>query len=137
MSQENVEVVRRSLDASTVATSKPLSRTLIPMSKPSTDPRVPGGGRVGLGEAEVKRYFESMGRYWESVRVVPEHIVDLGDQVLVLGRMTARSRRGGPEIERPLDQMFTLRDGKIVRNRTFSTRADALKPRGCRGRPTP
>jgi ketosteroid isomerase-like protein len=94
------------------------------------DPRVPGGQTFGRSKTEVKRYFESFSRYWESVRLVPERFVDLGDDVLVLGRMTARTRRGGPEIQRPLDQLVTLRDGKIIRNRIFSTRDEALEAAG-------
>jgi ketosteroid isomerase-like protein len=75
----------------------------------------------------VKRYLESIPRYWEELRLEPEQFVDCGDQLLVLARMTARTRRGGPEIERPFDQVITLRDGKIIRGRWFLTRAEALE----------
>jgi ketosteroid isomerase-like protein len=74
----------------------------------------------------------SLSRYWETVRLDPERYVDLGDDVLVLGRMTARTRRGGPEIERPLDLIVTLREEKIIRVRVFSDRAEALEAAGLR-----
>jgi uncharacterized protein len=132
MSEENVEIVRRSLDAFNRGDVEAALADLDPEVEGIDDPRVPGGDRIGRGQTEVKRYFESLSRYWESVRLVPERIVDLGDDVLVLGRMTARTRRGGPEIERVLDQMVTLRDGKIIRNRIFSTRDEALEAAGLR-----
>jgi ketosteroid isomerase-like protein len=46
--------------------------------------------------------------------------------------MTARTRRGGPEIERPLDLIVTLREEKIIRVRVFSDRAEALEAAGLR-----
>jgi len=130
MSEENVEVVRRSIDAFNRGDVEAMVVDVHPEVEGTDDPRVPGAPHKGRGRAKVKRYFESMSRYWESVRLAPERVIDLGDDVLVLGRMTARSRRGGPEIERPLDQMVTLRDGKIIRNRIFSTRAEALEAAG-------
>jgi ketosteroid isomerase-like protein len=129
MSEENVELVRRSLDAFNRGDVEGFLADVHPEVEGIDDPRVPGTGTM-RGVVEVKRYFESLPRYWESVRIAPERLVDLGDDVLVLGQMTARTRRGGPEIERELDQMVTLRDGKIIRNRTFSTRAEALEAAG-------
>jgi ketosteroid isomerase-like protein len=64
--------------------------------------------------------------------MVPERFIDRGDEVVVLGRVSIRTHRGGPEIERPLDQIVTLRDGKMVRARTFSSREDALEAAGLR-----
>jgi ketosteroid isomerase-like protein len=66
MSQENVEIVqaayayldRREIDAA-LALSHPEIEWV-------DDPRVPGG-RTRRGHTEVKRYFESLPRYWESV----------------------------------------------------------------------
>ena len=63
------------------------------------------------GHAEVKRYFESMPRDWEELRIEPERFVDYDDEVLALARVTTRARRGGPEIDRPFDAIFTVRDG--------------------------
>jgi len=132
MSEENVEIVRRSLDAFNRGDLETTFADVHPEVEGIDDPRVPGGQTLGKSKTEVKRYFESFSRYWESVRLVPERFVDLGDDVLVLGRMTARTRRGGPEVQRQLDQLVTLRDGKIIRNRIFSTRDEALEAAGQR-----
>jgi uncharacterized protein len=131
MSEENVEVVRNALDAFNRGDVEAWAADVHPEVEWIDDPRVPGGQTL-RGETEIKRFYESLSRYWESVRIVPERLVDLGHDVLVLGRMTARTRRGGPEIQRPLDQLVTLRDGKIIRNRTFSTRDEALEAAGLR-----
>ena len=129
MSQENLEIVRRSYDAGVRGDPETAFSAYHPEVEVIDDPRVPGGHTM-RGIVEVKRYFESLTRYWESVRLVPERFVDLGDDVLVLGRMTARTQRGGPEIERALDLMVTLGEEKIIRIRVFSSRADALEAAG-------
>jgi ketosteroid isomerase-like protein len=129
MSEENVEIVRRSLDAFNRGDVEGMLEDVHPEVETIDDPRVPGQKTI-RGQTETKRYFESLSRYWESVRIVPERLVDLGDDVLVLGRMTTRTRRGGPDIERALDQIVTLRDRRIIRNRVFSSRDEALEAAG-------
>jgi ketosteroid isomerase-like protein len=71
-----------------------------------------------------------MPRHWEELRFEPERFVDYGDEVLALARVTTHPRRGGPEIDRPFDAIFTVRDGMIVRARLFSSRHDALDAAG-------
>ena len=80
------------------------------------------------GIEELRRFREQ--GPWEELRFEPERFVDYGDEVLALARVTTRARRGGPEIDRAFDAIFTVRDGKIVRGRLFSTRHDALEAAG-------
>jgi ketosteroid isomerase-like protein len=129
MSQENVEVVRRGLEAFNRGDIEAWLALTHPEVEVLDDPRVPGGQTL-RGHAEIKRYFESLGRYWESIHFAPERIVDRGDEVLVLARMTTRTRRGGPEIERPLDQMVRFREGRAIRVQVFSSRDEALEAAG-------
>ena len=50
------------------------------------------------------------------LRIEAERFIDLGgDRVLVLSRHTARGKQSGVPIEHELGDLFTLRDGKIVR----------------------
>jgi ketosteroid isomerase-like protein len=77
MSEENVEIVRRSLDAFNRSDMEAALADLHPEVEGIGDPRVPGGQKTRRGDTEVKQYFESLSRYWESVRIVPERLVDL------------------------------------------------------------
>ena len=129
MSQENVEVVKAAYACLNRGDFDAGLALMHPEAEWVEDPLVPGAKtRRGLGE--IRRYVESMPRFWESLRVEPERFVDRGDEVLVLGRLTAHTRRGGPEIERTFDQMVTLRDGKIISIRWFSARQEALEAAG-------
>jgi ketosteroid isomerase-like protein len=129
MSKENVEVVKATFARSSRGDFDGLLALFHPGVEWVEDPHVPGA-ITHRGHAEVKRYFESMPRYGEELRFEPERFVDYGDEVLALARVTTRARRGGPEIDRAFDAIFTVRDGKIVRGRLFSTRHDALEAAG-------
>jgi ketosteroid isomerase-like protein len=131
MSEKNVEIFRRAIDAFNRGDFEAALALCHSEVEWVGDPRV-SGVRTRRGHAEVKRYLETVPRYWEELRLEPERFVDRGDQVLVLARMTARTRRGGPEIERQFDQVITLRDGKITRGRWFLTREEALEAAGLR-----
>ena len=129
MSQENVEVVKAAFARGSRGDFDGLLALVHPGAEWIEDPRMPGA-ITRRGDAEVRRYFESLPRYGEELRFELERLVDYGDEVLALARVTTRARRGGPEIDRPFDTIFTVRDGKIVRGRSFSTRHDALEAAG-------
>jgi ketosteroid isomerase-like protein len=131
MSEENVEVVRAAFAHGSRGDFDGLLALFHPGVEWVEGPGAPGA-ITRRGHSEVKRYFERMPRYWEKLRVELERFVDYGDEVLALARVTTRARRGGPEIGRPFDAIFTVRDGKIVRGRSFSTRHEALDAAGLR-----
>jgi uncharacterized protein len=127
MSQENVEVVKAAFARGSRGDFDGLLALVHTGAEWIEDPP---GAITRRGHAEVRRYFESLPRYGEELRFELERFVDYGDEVLALARVTTRARRGGPEIDRPFDTIFTVRDGKIVRGRSFSTRHDALEAAG-------
>jgi ketosteroid isomerase-like protein len=129
MSQENVQVVKAAYARASRGDFDGLLALFHPGVEWVEDPHLPGA-ITHRGHAEVKRYFESMPRYGEELRFEAERFIDYGDEVLALARVITRARRGGPEIDRPFDAIFTVSDGKIVRGRVFSTRHDALEAAG-------
>ena len=54
-------------------------------------------------------------RGWEGFRVEADQFIDLGDRVLVLGRVSARGRRSGVDVNQQNGHIFTIDDGKVVR----------------------
>ena len=129
MSQENLELVDRLVEAFNRRDFEAIVALCDPGVELVEDPRVPGA-ITRRGRAEVQRYFESMHRYWEAPRIEPERFVDRADEVLVLARLATHTRRGGPEMERRVDLMVTLRADKVVRGRWFVSRQEALEAAG-------
>jgi ketosteroid isomerase-like protein len=59
-----------------------------------------------------------------------EEFREAGDQVVVLGRLRARGRTSGVDLDVPMGFVWRLRDGKVVYARSFSEQADALRDAG-------
>jgi ketosteroid isomerase-like protein len=75
--------------------------------------------------------FRDYLRPFVDLRISAERIVDLGDgRVLVLSRHSARGKLSGVPIEHELGDLFTLRDGRIVRYDSYWDRAVALEAAG-------
>jgi ketosteroid isomerase-like protein len=57
-------------------------------------------------------------------------LIDAGENVIVVQHERSRSRDSDGYVERDLVQVWTLRDGLIVKYRTFETRDEALEAAG-------
>ena len=53
--------------------------------------------------------------------------------MVVLGRLVARGRTSGVDLDVPIGHLWELRDGEIVRMRTFSDPDEALRAAGAEG----
>ena len=135
MSQENVEVVRALYEAfarrdgeSPFSVYDPdiewdMSRSAIPL---------PGEEAVFHGHEGVRRYGRAWMEAWAFLDAPLERLVDAGEQVVaLLGQTTARGKRSGIEVDTPpFAQVWTLRDGKVIRMRIYPDHAEALKAAG-------
>ena len=66
------------------------------------------------GHDGVRRYFATFAEAVEDLRFVPVEIVDDGDAVLVVLRVTGRGQGSGVPVDWQLVNRLTLRDGLIV-----------------------
>ncbi|HVS28356.1 MAG TPA: nuclear transport factor 2 family protein [Solirubrobacteraceae bacterium] len=84
------------------------------------------------GHEGVRRFWADLLSVWDEYLVEPEEFMDLGDQVVVITRIRARSP-SGVKIEETWSGLFDMRDGRIVRFRGFTDRDGALEAAGLRG----
>jgi ketosteroid isomerase-like protein len=61
------------------------------------------------------------------IRIVAEEIRDLGDRVLVLGRIEGRGRGSGVPVDAPLGFVVNVRGGKMSRTRGYVDHGEALR----------
>jgi ketosteroid isomerase-like protein len=83
----------------------------------------------GLEEFEgaMAGYLDALG----GLHIEAERIVDLGDdRVLVLSRQTAQGKTSGLPFAHEFGDLFTLREGRILRFDSYWDRADALEAAG-------
>ena len=118
MSQENVEIVRRFLAAD------------VDEGLAHADPGIvwnPVEELPTQGHDAVRASLAHWKAEWDDYKLVPEEFVDMGDRVVVTVRMRGRGRGSGVEIDGRFYDVYTLRDGKIVRMDQFTDRAEALE----------
>ena len=128
MSQENVELVREIIAA--VPDWRKVSALLHPDAR-FDQTRIPDGG-VYEGREACGRFFERWFGSWVEIRLTPERLIEDGDRVLALMTIEGRGKGSGvPVVIRSAD-LFTIRDGKIVRLELFGSPAEALEAAGVR-----
>lgn len=69
---------------------------------------------------------------WDDYELIPEDFADVGDCVVATVRFRARGRGSGIEVDARLYDVFTLRDGRIVRMDQFTEQSEALEAAGPR-----
>ncbi len=82
-------------------------------------------GALLRGVPELRRFLRNWVGSWEEIEWHPRDFQDAGSDVVVTVIIRGRGR-GGVEVEHTRHQVWTLRDGKIVRFKSFLTRDEAL-----------
>ncbi len=132
MSQDNVEIVKRAL----VAFSCGEADAFAALTTPDVEWTTGLGaieGDVFHGHAGVRTYFGRLSTAWEEFRFHAHEFRDLGDTVLVLGRLEGRGRGGGVPVDSAVGAVWDLRDGEIWRLRAYLDHAKAEEVAGTRG----
>lgn len=82
------------------------------------------------GHEGVRTALRSWLEAWESIEYRPVEIIDAGDDVLALVRITARGRASGVNVSYEHPQVWTVDEGKVTRMRVFADRREALRAVG-------
>jgi ketosteroid isomerase-like protein len=134
MSEENVEVVRRTFEAIRRRDVDGLLALYHDDVEylPLTGTRVESGGY--RGHAGVRQYFEEITEVWDEMLPHAEDIRSVGDGVVVaIGGCAVRGRGSGAVTDNPMAWVITLRDGKVAQHRGYRTAEEALDAVGLGG----
>jgi ketosteroid isomerase-like protein len=131
MSEENVEAVRKSLEAfdrrdraAWLATRDDQDYEVV------ADRYWPEADAVHGREAAWEFYVK-VAEAFEQLPAGDAELVDAGaDKVLVHQRSDVRGRTSGAEVELNYWVVITFREGRMVRDQWFADRADALEAAG-------
>ena len=132
MSQENVEIVRRAWDAfgkhSVDAALGFYAEDCVCETVPEQPDRISYKGREG-----VRQRLERFAEFWEDFAIEPVELIDAGEDVVItVARVRGRGKDSGIPIEPPAACVQEFRDGQVIRDRVFLTRAEALESAGLR-----
>jgi ketosteroid isomerase-like protein len=91
-------------------------------------------GRVYNGVDEVIQAFVDYFEVWERMEMRAEKYIDAGgDDVVIFHHEVAKGRESGIVVETDTATINTVRDGKLVRVRSYMDRAQALEVAGLDG----
>ena len=133
MSQENVEIVRKFIEAAHSGGAEVIE-AFVAVSAPSIEHmRNPeaSGPDTYRGHDGVRRWFSDMAELWREWRNEIEELVGVGpDTVAARLRFIAVGRGSGVPVEARVGLVCVLSEGKVLRSRTYPSGEEALEAVG-------
>jgi ketosteroid isomerase-like protein len=132
MSQENVELVKRSFDVFLRGDLQAWLETLDPdigwdiSTHPLPDVPNHGRGRDAFATDMMATYLSG----WMDYSAELTEVVDAGDEVIAVVHETASMGETGVALDRDLVQLWTVRNGRGAFLRVFQTKSEALEAAG-------
>jgi ketosteroid isomerase-like protein len=89
------------------------------------------GGRSYLGHDGIREYFQDIQSAWTEWNVEVERVAEGVDgRVAIVMTMRARGKESGLELTQRTAHIWTLRDGRLLRNELYREPEDALQELG-------
>ena len=131
MPQDKVEVARRAVDA---YNRRDVDGLFAELATPDFEwypgiVRALGGGGY-RGREGVDRFAADTSENWAELQIIVEKFRDLGDRVLVLGRIKGRGKGSGAPVDAPQAMILDFRADRIWRSRVYLDRAEGLRAAG-------
>lgn len=127
MSRENVDFLRRGYEA----LHRGDTETFGALARERLDPEFTfhshWAGRVFKGIPGTREWMSDTRETWDDYDQEVDEIVDLGDDVLVVGRASARGTGSGVPVAQEFAVVWTFEGERAVRARSFGSRAEALE----------
>ena len=130
MSQENVEIARRSVEAFVAGDWSAISEVIDPEVEWIETPGLGPDAATYRGVEEAREAMGSWTGMWTEYAFEVREYLDAGDQVVVLGHESGRGRGTGVSVERELGQVHSIEGSKVKRVRLYGSWAEALEAAG-------
>ena len=127
ISERNVEIVRTAFEA--------YMRGDLDEALSYADPEIiwnPVEEAPGEGPDAMRANLARWESNWDEYEAIPEEFMEAGERVVVTTRFRGTGKGSGLEVEARLYEVFTLRNGKVVRMDEFTERSEALEAAGLR-----
>jgi uncharacterized protein len=128
MSQENVDRVREGYER--WAAKRELNFELIHPDVEWVFIDLQGQPRSFHGHDGFHQWLQEMRQGWEDLWWEPERLVDAHNHVVAVVTAHLRGRGSGIDLDVPLGNLWTIRDGLVVRFQMFLDPTDAFEAAG-------
>jgi ketosteroid isomerase-like protein len=129
VSEENVEIVRRTMDAYN-ARDLPAYFELVSDSIRFQSRFSAVDDVTYSGHAELRRYFANLDEVWSRYEMQVERLVAVGDRVAALCHLHAVGRDSDLHLEEHPGVVFTVEAGKVVAMDSCKTHEETLATAG-------
>jgi ketosteroid isomerase-like protein len=131
MSQENLEIVQRTMDA---YNARDLTTYFAAISESIRfQSRFSAIDVIYNSHADMRRYFANLEEVWARYEMQVERMVPAGARVAVLCHLYAVGRDSDLQLEEYPGVLFTLEAGTIVQIDSYQTHAETLAALGVSG----
>ena len=127
MSEENVEIVRRAIEAFQHDDEEAMLSTVHPGIEWYP---IEEGHSLSRGHEAAMRVRRSWLENWEGHQMDVEEMKDGADSVVACLHLTGRGKMSGVEVDLRVYMHYKLRDGKIVYVYEYAERGEALEAAG-------
>jgi ketosteroid isomerase-like protein len=128
MSQEDVEMVRASIDAWNRGNWDATLKDGAPSFEFDFSRSV-GPGRAVYSLDQMRGFFHELDESWESLRIEVDEFIEAGEHIVTPNTLYVRGR-DGIEVQARAAWVWTIRDGSITRLCFYQERQDALEAIG-------
>jgi ketosteroid isomerase-like protein len=130
MPRESLELVRAWIRACNEGDSEAAIALCDPAFEMTEAAALPGAATTSGAEG-LRRYFAGWARNWSEWDWREEEVQEIPpDRVLVMALLRLKGLRSGVWVEHRWAYLFTVRDGKLLRQDGFDERAQALEAAG-------
>jgi ketosteroid isomerase-like protein len=127
MSSDNVEAIRRVYDAMARGDFWAAGEVFDPEIVWEWSPSLAGltGTTTYHGIDRVAAATLDFFKAWDWYQQEAEELIEIGDDVVAITRTHARMKGSELEVEQKIGEVWTLRDGKVIRYKAYDTPAEA------------
>jgi ketosteroid isomerase-like protein len=132
-------LVWRTMEQGFAATNRRDFDAVLPRYDPEVE-IIPAPELISVGIAASYRGREGFLALWEDwdsawaghAQWEPKELIDLGDRLLMLGRIRGTGEASGVAVDTEIALLYTLKDGRVVREQHYMAHAQALEAVGLR-----
>jgi ketosteroid isomerase-like protein len=130
MSQENVEVVRRTYEAFNLRDLDALAELTEPDWVMDWSRSIGPQRGVYRGRTGVEAWIAAISEAFESFEILPLEYVGAGDRIVVPARVKGRGRSSGVVVDAEGVTLWKLERGRVASLTLYETRREALEAAG-------
>jgi ketosteroid isomerase-like protein len=125
MAADDIDRMRRAYEALSSGDLELVMELVDPEAVMQDRPEIPDP-QTYRGHEGVRQSLARNLEAFETLDLIPQHFIQIGDRVVAVLRMSGRGKESGVPVEDTIAHLWTIRDGKAWRMQVYSDPEDAV-----------